>query len=203
MISPEDDVPVADLAELVALGDDDGVAVHIGDGERAGGVEAEALDVGGGDVGLCEDGADGLAHAIPDVVGGLLEDAVIVGIAVGDGGLGGGREEGAVVLDEASADRASADVDADVVVARHGGRCGRGDAGDCQRRDGDAASEEDRSRRTRSSLVPARTAGPCERHALTPTPLYGLRRHFPLLAFLPNALGACHRLPLLSTLYYD
>ena len=74
----------------------------------------------------CEDGADGLAHAIPDVVGGLLEDAVIVGIAVGDGGLGGGRREGAVILDEACADRVCADVDADVVVAGHGEWCGRG-----------------------------------------------------------------------------
>ena len=121
MISPEDDVPVADLAELVALGDDDGIAVHIGDGERAGGVEAKALDVCGGDVGLCEDGADGLAHTVPYVVGRLLKDAVIVGIAVGDGGLRRGCKERAIVLNEACADRASADVDADIVgCLRHG-----------------------------------------------------------------------------------
>ena len=121
VVRPEDDVALARLAQARPARDGDGRAVHIGHGERARRVETDPLDICGRHVGLRECRLDGLAYARPDVGRGLLEDAVIFGIAPGRRLLCARGDERAVVLDEGGARRACADVDADVVCVAVGG----------------------------------------------------------------------------------
>ena len=45
VVGPEDDVAVAVLAELLASGDDHGLAIRIADGQGTRRIEAQALDV--------------------------------------------------------------------------------------------------------------------------------------------------------------
>ena len=70
VVQPEDDVAVVAIVGEVRAGDGDGlVGVGGEDGEGAGGVEADALDLGGVDGGLADDAADALADALPNVGG--------------------------------------------------------------------------------------------------------------------------------------
>ena len=46
MIGPEDDVPLSGISNVFGVGNGDGDALEIGDGERTGCVEAESLDAG-------------------------------------------------------------------------------------------------------------------------------------------------------------
>ena len=68
VVRPQDDVAIAVLSELLTLGDDDWLTVHVGDCERACRVEAEPFDLRWRDLGLLQTSLDTLAHPVPDVV---------------------------------------------------------------------------------------------------------------------------------------
>lgn len=73
VVQPQDDVAVVAVVGKVRAGHGDGlVGVVREDGEGAGGVEADAADACGVDLGLGDDLADAEADATPDVGGGLF-----------------------------------------------------------------------------------------------------------------------------------
>lgn len=112
MVGPKDHIAFAvapfGISPRRLRRDGDRVAAEVGDGERAGCVEAETFDKGGVDLGRSDDLGDGELDLRPDVRSRLFEDARVRFEAVSLGGMSRFGENVAVVIDEGCSCRARA-----------------------------------------------------------------------------------------------
>ena len=97
VIHPDDDVAFG----IVGRPDRQRPSLAVENDQRAGGVEAEALDGVGGDSRRLNGLADGFHHRFPDVVGGLLDHVALLPPDA-DGPLGGGEELSGLIEDPCS-----------------------------------------------------------------------------------------------------